>query len=62
MVFISHDIQTVNYISNEIVVRNAGQIVEQGPARQVMENPSHPYTQKLLGAAPSLLHPEITAA
>lgn len=62
MVFISHDIQTVNYISDEIVVMNAGKIVEQGPARQVMESPTHPYTQKLLGAAPSLLHPEITAA
>lgn len=62
MVFISHDIQTVNYISDEIVVMNAGQIVEQGPADDVMQNPSHPYTQKLLGAAPSLLHPEIVGA
>lgn len=62
MVFISHDIQTVNYISDEIVVMNQGLIVEQGPARQIMESPSHPYTQKLLGAAPSLLHPEIIAA
>lgn len=62
MVFISHDIQTVNYISDEIVVMNQGLIVEQGPARQIMQSPSHPYTQKLLGAAPSLLHPEIIAA
>lgn len=57
MVFISHDIQTVNYISDEIVVMNGGQIVEQGASHRVMESPQHPYTQKLLGAAPSLLHP-----
>lgn len=62
MVFISHDIQTVSYISDEIVVMNNGLIVEQGPAQQIMAAPSHPYTQKLLGAAPSLLHPEIVAA
>lgn len=56
MVFISHDIQTVRYVSDSIVVMNAGQIVETGTAAQVFDRPTHPYTQKLLGAAPSLLH------
>ncbi len=60
MVFISHDIQTVRYVSDKIVVMNSGEIVEEGPAKQVLESPAHPYTQTLLGAAPSLLHPEET--
>ena len=36
---------------------NAGKVVEEGPARQILENPQDPYTKTLLGAAPSLLHP-----
>ena len=55
MVFISHDIQTVRYLSDEIVVMNRGQIVEHGTAAQVFDNPSNDYTRTLLGAAPSLL-------
>lgn len=57
MVFISHDIQTVRYVSDEIIVMNSGKIVEQGSAKDVFYNPQHPYTKKLLAAAPSLLHP-----
>lgn len=56
MVFISHDIQTVRYLSDEIVVMNKGQVVEQGPAARVFDHPTDPYTRSLLGAAPSLLH------
>ena len=59
MMFISHDIQTVRYISDKIVVMNHGQIMEEGPAKQVFENPQDPYTKMLLGAAPSLLHPKL---
>ena len=59
MVFISHDIQTERYISDRIIVMNHGQIMEQGPAKQVFENPQDPYTKLLLGAAPSLLHPNL---
>lgn len=56
MVFISHDIQTVRYVSDRIVVMNGGKIVEEGPAQQVMQLPQHPYTKTLLAAAPSLVH------
>ncbi|WP_207346275.1 ATP-binding cassette domain-containing protein [Arthrobacter sp. E3] len=56
MVFISHDIQTVRYVSDRIAVMYFGQIVEEGPAAQIFDNPSNDYTKKLLGAAPSLLH------
>jgi peptide/nickel transport system ATP-binding protein len=56
MVFISHDIQTVRYVSDRICVMYFGEIVEEGPAAQVFDSPRNDYTKKLLGAAPSLLH------
>lgn len=59
MVFISHDIQTVRYISDNIAVMNKGLVVEEGPAQELLANPQDPYTKKLLGAAPSLLHPHL---
>ena len=59
MIFISHDIQTVRYISDRIIVMNHGQIMEQGPAKRVFEHPQDTYTKTLLGAAPSLLHPKL---
>ncbi len=55
MVFISHDIQTVRYVSDRIVVMNGGEIVEEGTADQVLNSPTNDYTRTLLGAAPSLL-------
>ena len=59
MVFISHDIQTVRYISDRIIVMNHGEIMEQGSAKQVFEHPQDDYTKLLLSAAPSLLHPNL---
>ncbi len=59
MVFISHDIQTVRYISDKIIVMNAGQAVEEGTAEEIFNNPKDDYTRLLLGAAPSLLHPDL---
>ena len=59
MIFISHDIQTVRYISDRIIVMNHGQIMEQGPAQQVFNDPQDDYTKTHLGAAPSLLHPRL---
>ena len=59
MVFISHDIQTVRFISDQIIVMNHGQAVERGTAEQIFNNPKDDYTRLLLGAAPSLLHPEL---
>jgi len=55
MVFISHDIQTVRYVSDVICVMNAGEIVERGDAAQVFDSPTNDYTRTLLGAAPTLL-------
>ena len=59
MVFISHDIQTVRYISDRIIVMNSGHAVEEGPAEEIFNNPKDDYTKLLLGAAPSLLYPDL---
>ena len=59
MVFISHDIQTVRYISDNIIVMNKGKAVERGTAAEVFNNPKDDYTRLLLGAAPSFLHPDL---
>lgn len=59
MVFISHDIQTVRYISDNTIVMNKGKAVERGTAAEVFNNPKDDYTRLLLGAAPSLLHPDL---
>ncbi|MCG6567435.1 ATP-binding cassette domain-containing protein [Tessaracoccus sp. ZS01] len=55
LVFISHDINTVRFISDRMAVMLAGQIVETGPADAIFSNPQHAYTRTLLGAVPSLL-------
>lgn len=57
MVFISHDIQTIRYISDEVIVMYKGTVVERGETQQVMRNPQNDYTKVLMDAAPSLLHP-----
>ncbi|NDK31686.1 ABC transporter ATP-binding protein [Nesterenkonia haasae] len=57
MVFISHDIQTIRYISDRIAVMNKGKIVEEGPSETILNNPRDAYTRTLLAASPSLLRP-----
>ena len=50
--FISHDMAVVERMSHNVAVMYLGRIVEIGSRSQVFENPSHPYTQKLLNAVP----------
>lgn len=53
MIFISHDLGVVNEIADEVAVMYKGEIVEQGSAKSIFENPQHPYTKGLLACRPS---------
>jgi peptide/nickel transport system ATP-binding protein len=53
MLFISHNLAVVRYVSDLVAVMYLGRIVEAGPAHQVLTEPRHPYTRDLLAAAPS---------
>ncbi len=52
ILYVTHDIASARYLADEIAVMYAGQIVETGPAADVTDAPTHPYTQLLLAAAP----------
>lgn len=55
LVFISHDINTVRYVSDRICVMLGGEIVEENATEEIFTNPQHSYTRELLGSVPSLL-------
>jgi oligopeptide/dipeptide ABC transporter ATP-binding protein len=55
LLFITHDLGVVAQVADRIAVTYAGRIVEEGPAREVLERPRHPYTAGLLRASPQLV-------
>ena len=52
LLFISHDLSVVRYLSDRVVVMYLGQIMEQGRTHEVFAPPYHPYTEALLAAVP----------
>ncbi|NJN72313.1 MAG: ABC transporter ATP-binding protein [Limnothrix sp. RL_2_0] len=52
--FITHDLWVAKFLCDRIAVMNQGKIVELGKTEEIFNDPQHPYTQKLLGAAPLL--------
>ncbi|WP_300670587.1 ABC transporter ATP-binding protein [Desulfoluna sp.] len=52
--FITHDLNTVKAIADEVVVMLKGRIVEQGPRAEVLSPPHHAYTEKLLASVPEM--------
>jgi len=50
VLFITHDLASARWMADRIVVLYAGQVMEQGPAREVLTRPRHPYTQLLVAA------------
>lgn len=54
LVFISHDLAVVGHMADEIAVMYLGEVVEHGPAEQLLKTPAHPYTRALLASTPSV--------
>ena len=54
LILISHSLPVVAQLASRVAVMQAGQIVELGPADQVLQNPQHPYTQALLASVPEI--------
>jgi peptide/nickel transport system ATP-binding protein len=52
MLFISHDLDVVEYLCDRVVVLYLGQVMEVAPTAELFERPMHPYTQALLAASP----------
>ncbi len=57
VLFITHDFGVVAQIADHVVVLQQGEMVESGPASQVLNAPSHPYTKALIGSVPALIPP-----
>ncbi|MER1997648.1 MAG: ABC transporter ATP-binding protein [Arthrobacter sp.] len=54
VLLITHDLGLAAERASDLVVMHRGEVVETGPARQLLEDPQHPYTQSLVRAAPSV--------
>ncbi len=62
VLFITHDLGLAAERAEQLVVMYKGKIVEAGPSKEILQNPIHPYTQRLVAAAPSLASRRIQSA
>ncbi|SVM32677.1 dipeptide transport ATP-binding protein DppD [Klebsiella pneumoniae] len=54
LLFITHDFAVINQICDRVAVMQHGEIVETGVTQAVLQNPQHPYTQRLIASVPKL--------
>lgn len=62
VVFITHDLGLAAERAEKLIVMYKGNIVEAGPSREILQRPQHPYTQRLVAAAPSIASRRLEAA
>ncbi|MFS0211979.1 dipeptide ABC transporter ATP-binding protein [Corynebacterium striatum] len=62
VLFITHDLGLAAERAEHLIVMHRGRIVESGPSRDILRDPEHPYTRRLVTAAPSLASSRIRAA
>lgn len=71
MIVVSHDVRSLSFIADRLMVMHSGFVVEDGPVERVERTPLHPYTAELLSAVPSVaptrsgtthMHPALTAS
>ncbi len=58
ILFITHDFGVVAEIADRVAVLRLGELVEEGPANEVLNHPQHPYTKALIASVPALTPPE----
>ncbi|SDZ90756.1 peptide/nickel transport system ATP-binding protein [Bowdeniella nasicola] len=62
VLFITHDLGLAAERAEHLVVMHRGRVVESGPALEILRSPQHPYTKRLVAAAPSLASKRIESA
>ncbi|WP_037312432.1 ABC transporter ATP-binding protein [Ruegeria halocynthiae] len=62
MIYVSHDMGVIARVADRVAVMYAGQLAEEGPTRDVLRAPKHPYTRGLLASIPRLEEPGLPAS